>query len=140
MRAFPTLVVCAAICAGLVCAPAFADAADNQPKSYPQSGTVVSTRVQKGRRAEPVYSDPDGHVHREVVNILVHVYRIETSTQVYELQGGSKPTLSVGEAIRFRINKDSAYVQRSDKDKEDKYTILKVTLNKAKGAADAPPA
>ena len=138
MRAFRALVVCAAMCAWPVFAPAPGGAADKQPTSYPQSGTVISTRVQKGRRAEPVYADANGRTHREVVYILFHVYRLETPTQIYELEGGSKPTLSVGETVSFRINKDSVYVQHADK--EDKYAILKVTLKKPKGAAATPPA
>jgi hypothetical protein len=109
-----------------------ATANDKRPKSYPESGTVISSRLAKQSGTVTIYNEPYGKTRREN-SIQVHVYRVETEGRWYELQGAIKPTLSVGDSVHFRINKDAAYVQRGDK--EDKYWILRAAQ---KSRSDRP--
>jgi hypothetical protein len=51
-----------------------------------------------------------------------HVYRVETETRFYELEGEEKSTMELNETIQFRIEKESAYVQSGNK--EQKYRIV----------------
>jgi hypothetical protein len=98
-----------------------AAAKDKRPKSYPQTGTVVATRLSE--RRVPTYGEPYGKTGVGNISIPLHIYRVQTEGRFYELEGGRKPTLSVGDSVHFRIEKDAAYVQRGDK--EDKYWILR---------------
>jgi len=108
-----------------------ASAQDKQPKSYPETGTVSATRVIKEPEPAGTYTDQYGRERRaRSVMLLLHVYRVTTEDRVYELKGGTKASLSVGDAVNFRITKDSAYVQRGDK--EDKYEVLRVTERRSR--------
>jgi len=104
---------------------------DKEPKSYPEKGTVIAIHVNAQSHTAPVYTDPQGQtrgggssVHR------LQVFRVETETKFYELEGGRKPDMGLGDTIQFRIEKQSAYVQRGDKEK--KYRLVGVELKAPK--------
>lgn len=110
---------------GVLLLSGIAVAQDKPPKTYPEHGTVVAMRVGEQSRTLPVYTDPYGKTHGGMsVNRRRHIYRIETDTRFYELEGGRKPTLELNQSIEFRIEKESAYVQQGKK--EEKYRIVGV--------------
>lgn len=49
------------------------------------------------------------------------VYRVETEDAVYELRGGKKQSMAVGDAVEFRVEKETARVQTGTK--KHKYRI-----------------
>jgi hypothetical protein len=119
-----------AACIALFTLLCTAPAQDKQPKAYPEAGTVTSTRLVKEPQPAGIYNDQYGRERRGRIVILLHVYRVTTEDRVYELKGGTKASLSVGDAVNLRVTKDNAYVQRGDK--EDKYEVLRVTERKSK--------
>ena len=71
-----------------------------KPNPYPEHGQVISTRL----GAEAVGS-------AGVVGSLERwIYRVDCGDLYYDLQGGRKPSLTVGQDVRLRIEKQKAYV------------------------------
>jgi len=101
----PVVILC---CLFFVAAHFGALAKDKEPKTYPEIGTVVATRTQELSYTTPVYTDPYGKTQGGVsLTSRLPVYRIETDTKFYELEGRSKKqTLTLGDAIRFRLEKE----------------------------------
>jgi len=108
---------------GLTLLPILAIANDKLPKTYAIHGSVVAIHVGDVSRSIPVYTDPYGKSHGGFsAHNETHIYRIETETLVYELtERSKKPSLSVGDSVEFRVEKEKAYVR--DGDKERKYNI-----------------
>lgn len=80
-------------------------------------------RIGQESHTLPVYTDPYGKTHGGMsVNRRRHIYRIETDTKFYELEGKRKATLELNQRIEFRIEKELAYVQHGKK--EEKYRIV----------------
>jgi len=104
--AFTTLLV---LCSSVTLAK------NKQPKTYPERGTVLAVRMADksyqivGARPQTIYwRDP--------------VYRVETETRIYEFEGSRKSKMALGDVIRFRLKKQSAYVQEGKK--ERKYRVV----------------
>ena len=55
------------------------------------------------------------------------VYKIDTADRIYELTGGRRGSLNVGEEVNFRIEKKKAYVLRGPK--EQRFEVTGVELN-----------
>jgi hypothetical protein len=107
---------------------------DKIPKTYPEHGAVVATRLDSYSATLPVRTNPYGGPYGRVqggnsVRRHIPVARIETETMIYELEG--KPAMSVGSAVAFRIEKDRAFVSLEN-GKEQKYLIVGTEL-KASG-------
>jgi allophanate hydrolase subunit 1 len=43
---------------------------------------------------------------------------VETDLKIYEFEAKDPSSLAVGDTIQFRVEKDSAYVQRAGKEQE----------------------
>ena len=89
--------------ASLVLLPLAAGVAAQQapkPNSYPEHGQVIATRL----GAEAVGS-------AGIVGSLKRwVYRVDCGDLYYDLQGGGKSSLTVGQNVTFRIEKQKAYL------------------------------
>jgi hypothetical protein len=106
-------------------------AKDKEPKTYPEQGTVVATRTQEQSHTTPIYTDPYGKTHGGTSAIRrLPVYRIETSAKFYELEGKKKQPLVLGDTIRFRLEKQWAYVQQEAD--EQKLRVVGVELKQGK--------
>jgi len=106
-------------------------AKDAPPDSYPEKGTVVAVHVSETTDYVPV-SPPDSKGRTHGGEAFVHrkqVYRVETDSEIYELEGGKNPSMAVGDAVEFRVDKGTARVR--DGDKEKKYRL---TVRLSKGA------
>jgi len=96
-----------------------------EKKDYPESGKIIGTRLTEHPRTTPVYTDPYGKTWGGVhIRGESRVYKVETDTRIYEIEGGSKSVFELDEVVRFRIEKDKAYVLR--RDKEQKFRIVSV--------------
>ena len=88
--------------------------------SYPEKGTVVAVRVDERTDFVPhLSSGSKGRTHGG--EAFVHrkqVYRVETDDRIYELGGGKDPLLAVGDAVEFRIEKETAHVRAGNKEEE----------------------
>jgi hypothetical protein len=72
----------------------------SRPSSYPEHGQVIATRL----GAEAVGS-------AGVVGSLKRwVYRVDCGDLYYDLQGGGKPSLTIGQDVAFRIEKQKVYL------------------------------
>jgi hypothetical protein len=78
-------------------------------KTYPEQGKVL---------AQTVSAKPSAH--------RVAVFRVEAETKVYEFERTDESKLTVGNTIRFRVEKDFAYVQQGDK--EQKFRVIDTQL------------
>ena len=89
-------------------------AAQQAPTSnpYPEHGQVIATRL----GAEAVGSAGS------VGSLKRWVYRVDCGVLYYDLQGGRKPSLTVGENVAFRIEKQRAYLDDSKNGK--RYDIV----------------
>jgi hypothetical protein len=99
-------------------------ATDKAPKSYPEKGKVVAASVSEHTDYVPV-APADSKGRTSGGQAFVHrnwVYRVETDDGIYELRGGKKQSMAVGDGVEFRVAKDTAYVLANDK--ETKYRIL----------------
>jgi hypothetical protein len=107
-------------------------AKDKEPKTYPEMGTIIARRTQEQTTTTPVYTDPQGKTWGGVSGIRrLPVYRIETDTKFYELEGRNKRhTLTLSDPIRFRLEKEWAYVQLGNK--EDRFRVVTVELKPTK--------
>jgi hypothetical protein len=83
-----------------------------QPNAYPEHGQVISTRL----GGEAVGSAGS------VGTLKRWVYRVDCGDLYYDLQGGRKPALTVGDKVAFRIEKQRAYVD--DGKKGQRYNIV----------------
>jgi hypothetical protein len=75
-------------------------------KVYLEQGTV--TAIHSGERPQfiPGYNGNSG----QLIHHGTETYRIETKSLVYEFSETSrKPTLSIGQSVHFRMEKDRAY-------------------------------
>ena len=97
----------------LLCAVAGASAKDAaKEKSYPVHGKVVTAHVE----GEAVGSAGIvGTVNR-------WVYRVDCGDLYYELRGKGKPSLTIGQDIEFRLEKQNAYLKLEQK--ETKYKVV----------------
>jgi hypothetical protein len=83
-----------------------------QAKSYPEHGKVIAAHL----GIETVGS-------AGVVGSLKRwVYRVDGGNLYYDLQGNRKPSLTIGQDIDFRIEKEKAYL-KGDK-KETRYRVV----------------
>jgi hypothetical protein len=123
-----------------VCRPAFClffcvcslqAAASGKATSYPEKGKVVAVRLDEKTDYVPI-TPPDSKGRTSGGEAFVHrrqIYRVETDSEVYEFEGGKKPTLAVGDAVEFRIDKSSARVRTDGPAK--KYRVLSATARSA---------
>jgi len=137
MRSFLKLAALAAFLAFttlLVLCSSVTLAKNKQPKTYPERGRVVAVRfvtrnqlIAGNRAGNPYGLPPSNDIS---VTHGYRVYRIETAGRFYELEGGRKPTMALGDAIHFQLKKQSAYVQEGKK--ERKYRVVGEELKPAK--------
>jgi hypothetical protein len=113
----------------LVCSNVLAK--DKEPKTYPEQGRVIANRTAEQARTLPVYTDPYGKTHGGMSIISrLPVFRIETETKFYEIEGRKKQQLALGDTIQFRLEKQWAYVQQGDK--EQKFRLVGTELKPSK--------
>jgi hypothetical protein len=93
----------AAILCFLLCLAAWstARAQDKTSDAYPEQGKVL---------AHAASQKPSAHG--------TPVFRVETDLKIYEFEAKDPSSLAVGDTIQFRVEKDSAYVQRAGKEQE----------------------
>jgi hypothetical protein len=104
---------------------------DKEQKIYPEKGTVVAIHLSEHPYTIPSYTDGDGKTRSGVsITYKTPIFRVETETKFYELEGGKKDSFNLGDAIQFRIEKNSAYVQRGSK--EQKLQIIGMDLKEKK--------
>lgn len=70
------------------------------PNAYSEHGQVIATRL----GAEAVGSAGS------VGTLKKWIYRVDCGDLYYDLQGGRKPSLTVGQNVAFRIDKQKAYL------------------------------
>ena len=101
--------------------------AKGKPPSYPNKGRVVAVRVDEHTDYAPIFpTDSKGRTHGgEAFTHRKQVYRVETDDRIYEFAGGKDPLLAVGDAVEFRIEKETVHVRAGEKDK--KYRIVSTT-------------
>jgi hypothetical protein len=95
--------------------PAAGVAAQQEPKPspYPEHGQVIATRL----GAEAVGSaDSVGSLKR-------WIYRVDYGNLYYDLRGGRKPSLTVGQKVTFRIEKQKVYLDDGGKNGK-RYSIV----------------
>jgi len=126
----------------LLTAPALAG--DN-PKSYPEQGTITATGINQVPRQTTV-AGPNGTSHSQRVIVITRTYTVQTQNKTYVLDCGKHPhlfsstpgecggdkKLQVGDLIHFRIEKDNALIpapEASNPDQEQRLRILKQDLN-----------
>ncbi len=99
-------------------------ATDKAPKSYPEKGKVVAASMSEHTDYVPA-TPADSKGRTSGGEAFVHrnwVYRVETDDGIYELRGGKKQSMAVGDGVEFRVVKDTGYVLAGHK--ETKYRIL----------------
>jgi hypothetical protein len=81
--------------------------------TYPEKGKVVAVHVDETIEYAPIMpTDSKGRTHGG--EAFVHrkqIYRVQTGNDVYELEGGRKTDLTVGDTVEFRVHKNSAKVR-----------------------------
>ena len=70
------------------------------PNHYPEHGQIIATRL----GAEAVGSAGS------VGSLKRWIYRVDCGDLYYDLQGGGKPSLTLGQNVAFRIEKQEAYL------------------------------
>jgi hypothetical protein len=96
----PKLLVAFASLALLPLAAGVAAQQEPKPTPYPEHGQVIATRL----GAEAVGgADSVGSLKR-------WIYRVECGDIYYDLQGGRNPSLTVGQNVTLRIEKQKAYL------------------------------
>jgi hypothetical protein len=106
-------------------------AAPGKQTSYPEKGKVVAVLTDEHTDYVPI-TPPDSKGRTSGGEAFVHrrqVYRVETDREVYELEGGKKPTLAVGDAVELRIDKSTAKVRTDGPAK--KYRVLSAIARSA---------
>jgi len=102
-----------------------------EPKTYSEQGSVVATKIREQSATTDVYTDNEGKTQGGSSYVRrLPVYRIETDTKFYELEGRRKQILALGDTIRFRMEKKWAYVQQGDK--EQRFRVVGVQLKQSK--------
>jgi hypothetical protein len=96
-----------------------------QTNAYPEHGQVIATRL----GGEAVGSAGS------VGTLKRWIYRVDCGDLYYDLQGRGKPSLTVGEKVAFRIEKQKAYVD--DGKKGQRYDI--VGTGKSEQKPSPPP-
>ena len=131
--------------------------AKHPPKSYPESGKVIASGLNEHTKSHPAWGGQNGSPAHGggTYSVYSHTYKIETDTKIFELDcgktamfhstgegcGGDKK-LEIGDAIHFRIEKDSFYIPLAD-GSEQKLRILSQELKpepKPDAKTDAKPA
>jgi hypothetical protein len=93
------------------------------PPAYPLHGTVMAMRTDRVTVGAPVYTGADGKTHGGGVHSRrIPVFKIQTEEMNYEVEGGKD--LTVGEELSFRLEKNTVYIQRGDKEKKVKLVGL----------------
>ena len=80
---------------------------DPKPALFPQHGEVISSRI----RTETWGSKA------AVATYKKWIYRVDSGELYFELEGGRKPTLTIGQRIDFRIEKEKVFLQGDKKGK-----------------------
>jgi len=81
--------------------------------TYPEKGQVVAVRVDETIEYAPI-TPPDSKGRTHGGEAFVHrkqIYRVQTDKEVYELEGGRKTDLTVGDTVEFRVHKNRAEVR-----------------------------
>jgi hypothetical protein len=116
-------VVVASLLLASLGSPAIFLAADDSNR-YPEKGKVVAAGVSERTEYVPV-SPPDSKGRSSGGEAFVSrnwLYRVETGDDVYEFEGGKKQSLKTGDAIEFRVEKNSVHLRAGAK--EVKYRLL----------------
>ena len=125
-----------------------ASAATKQPKTYPVEGKVIGV----GTNQHAVSGG-----NNAVVNKYSHTYKLQTDTQILELdcgkvpilfgstgaECGGKSKLQLGDVIHFRVEKTWAYIPITQDDGtpgEQKLRIINQELRPDAKTADQAPA
>jgi len=101
------------------------------PPNYPEQGKVIATRIVERPHETSVHSDDKDQTHeggRSAIRELP-VYRIETDTKFYELEGTKKQVWIFGDSIQFRVEEEWVYFQQGDK--EEKVRMVGVELKQS---------
>lgn len=115
----------------LLALPADALPKDKTPKVYPEAGKVVALKTAEQPHATPVYTDPYGKTHGGVSTVKrLPIFRVETDTRFYDLEGKRKDVLNLGDTVEFRLDKEWAYVRQGDKEK--KLRVVGIELKEGK--------
>jgi hypothetical protein len=104
--------VAAALCLMFVACPS-RSAAEPNDATYPEKGKVIVVRVDETIEYAPIMP-PDSKGRTHGGEAFVHrkqMYRVQTNNEVYELEGGRKADLTVGDSVEFRVHKNSAEVR-----------------------------
>jgi hypothetical protein len=104
--------VAAVLCLLFGVCPTRAAATPNDA-SYREKGTVIAVRVDETIEYAPTMP-PDSKGRTHGGEAFVHrkqIYRVQTDDQVYDLEGGRKIDLTVGDSVEFRIHKNTAEVR-----------------------------
>ena len=79
----------------------------------PEKGKVMAVHVDEIIEYAPImHPDSKGRTHGG--EAFVHrkqIYRLQTANEVYELEGGRKTDLTVGDTVELRVHKNSAEVR-----------------------------
>src|SRR5208337_1288573 len=120
--------------------------AEKEPKTYPESGKVIGIGQNEHTKNHPKTGNNTGGGSYSVYS---HTYKIETDTEIYELDcgktpmfgvtgkecGGDKP-MQIGDVIHFRVEKGTAHIPLSD-GSEQKLRILNEEAKPESEPADA---
>ncbi len=98
---------------------------DKASEAYPEQGKVIASTLDQTAHAPTAASQAQPNAGTPA-NSLLPVFRVETDTRVYQFEGKSKPGLTVGDTVQFRIVKDWAYVKRDGK--EQKFKVIDTQL------------
>jgi hypothetical protein len=127
--------------------------AKREPKTYTESGKVIATGLNQHNKSHPVSGGQNGvpATGGGTYTVYSHTYKVETDTKIYELDCGKVPNfhttgkgcggekeIELGDVIKFRIEKDSAYLPLPD-GSEQKLRILSQELKPEAKAADPKP-
>jgi hypothetical protein len=105
---------------------------DNPPNRYPEKGKVVAVRITEHTEYAPVSpADSKGRTQGGQAYVYRNwVYRVQTDDGFYELEGGKKRSMAVGDVVEFRIEKGTGRVRTGNKEK--KYLIISNSPTSAK--------
>lgn len=104
---------------------------DKQPKTYSEIGKVVALKTAEQPHTTPVYTDPYGKTHGGISTVRrLPIFRVETDTKFYDLEGKRKDVLNLGDTVEFRLEKEWAYVRQGDKEK--KFRVVGIELKEGK--------
>jgi hypothetical protein len=83
-------------------------------------GTVVAVHTTSQSRFIPGYAGGDGIVASPGVSVkyVNQIYRVETETKFYEIEGSRKAVLILGDSVNLRIEKGKAVVLIGGKERK----------------------